>query len=397
MVSGLRAGELAAAAGVNRETLRYYERRGLLDEPERSSGGHRVYPDSAVSEIRFIKAAQALGFTLEEIRDLCRAGGAEGHELREGAVAKLAEVESRMADLCAVRDTLRAGIAGACDDPSGYLRSPDFRLVNGPRVPAPAGLRGLRTDSQGGAMGTVDTDEPVAVAVVAAIRSGDLMSLRALLGEHRGLAAAMLGDEDPRGMARSLLHVVTDWPGHYPHGPATVAVLVEAGADVNARFRGLHAETPLHWAASNDDVDVLDALLDAGADIEAPGAVLGGGPPLADARGFKQWKAAHRLVERGARTTLVDAATMGLLDRVTGFFAGEATPGPEEITHAFWGACHGGRLPCAQYLLHQGAELNWIPPWENLTPLDAAQRENAGELVRWLRERGARTAAEGWP
>ncbi len=168
----------------------------------------------------------------------------------------------------------------------------------------------------------------------------------------------------------------------------------DAGAQVDARCRGPHEETPLHWAASSDDVEALDALLDAGADIEAPGAVLGGGPPLADARGFKQWRVAHRLVERGARTTLVDAATIGLTDRVEAYFAGPTPPTPDEVTSAFWGACHGGRLRCAEYLLDRGADLNWIPPWENLTPLDAAERENADELVRWLRDRGAKSATE---
>jgi ankyrin repeat protein len=94
----------------------------------------------------------------------------------------------------------------------------------------------------------------------------------------------------------------TDWPGHFLSGAATVAALIEAGADVNARFHGPHAETPLHWAASSNDVEVLDALLDAGADIDADGGVIGGGIPLADARAFGQWQAAHRLVERGAQT-----------------------------------------------------------------------------------------------
>jgi ankyrin repeat protein len=51
---------------------------------------------------------------------------------------------------------------------------------------------------------------------------------------------------------------VTDWPGHYPDGPQTIALLVDAGADVNARFTGSHRETPLHWAASNNDVAMLD-------------------------------------------------------------------------------------------------------------------------------------------
>ena len=63
----LRAGEVAQAAGVNRQTLRYYERRGLLAEPDRSPGGHRLYDDQAVTTLRVIKAAQRLGFTLDEI------------------------------------------------------------------------------------------------------------------------------------------------------------------------------------------------------------------------------------------------------------------------------------------------------------------------------------------
>src|SRR5262249_29094049 len=131
----------------------------------------------------------------------------------------------------------------------------------------------------------LDTDGPLAVAVGAAIRAGDLPVLTRLLGEHPGLATARLGNPD-RGMSRTLLHVVTDWPGHYPNGPAIVAALVAAGADVNARFTGPHTETPLHWAASSDDVPVLDALLDAGADIDVPGAVIGGGTPLTDATPF---------------------------------------------------------------------------------------------------------------
>lgn len=143
----------------------------------------------------------------------------------------------------------------------------------------------------------------------------------------------------------------------------------------------------------SNDIAVLDALLDAGADIEAPGAVIGGGTPLADARAFGQWQAAHRLVERGAVTTVVDAATLGLQDRLESYF--DSTPtSQDEIHHAFWGACHGGQQQCAEYLLNRGAETNWIPSWENLTPLDAAQRSEASELVRWLRYRGGMSARE---
>ncbi len=249
-------------------------------------------------------------------------------------------------------------------------------------------------------MTTIHTDDPVAVAVVAAIHRGDVEWLKVLLEENPGLAAARLGDDDPDGASRTLLHVAADWPGHFPNGGATVAVLVDAGADVNARFRGPHSETPLHWAASSNDVEVLDALLDAGADINAPGAVIRGGPPLEDARAFAQWKAAYRLVERGAHTTLQDAATLGQMDRLTGHFADVTPPGQDEVDRAFWGACHGGQLSSAQYLLDRGADLNWTPPWEHLTPLDAAERSNtqngtnADDLINWLHRLGAKSAAE---
>jgi uncharacterized protein len=188
--------------------------------------------------------------------------------------------------------------------------------------------------------------------------------------------------------------VATDWPGHFPNGAATVALLVAAGVDVNARFRGPHAETPLHWAASSNDVDVLDALLDAGADIDADGGVIGGGTALADARAFGQWDAARRLVERGARTTIEDAATLGLTDRLEAYFAGETRPSTEEVNRAFWGACHGRQRPAADYLASRGADVNWIPPWEEKTPLDAAERSGGGEMAEWLCARGAKSASE---
>jgi hypothetical protein len=240
----------------------------------------------------------------------------------------------------------------------------------------------------------INPEDPLAVAVVEAIHTGDLATLGRLLHENPALATARLGDDDPEGMSRTLLHVATDWPGHFPNGVATVALLVEAGADVNARFRGPHAETPLHWAASSNDVQVLDALLDAGADIDVDGGVIGGGTPLADARAFAQWEAARRLVERGAGTTIEDAATLGLMDRLETYFKGDTPPSPDEINRAFWGACHGGQQHAAEYLLDHGADLNWTPPWEDLTPLDAATRSNAGDLAQWLGRRGAKSASE---
>jgi uncharacterized protein len=241
----------------------------------------------------------------------------------------------------------------------------------------------------------LETEDALATAVVKAIQTGDTPALARLLFANPGLATARLGD--PCGMARTWLHVATDWPGHFPNGAATVAVLVASGADVNARFVGSHAETPLHWAASSNDVTALDALLDAGADIEAPGGVIGDGSPLADARGFGQWQAAHRLVERGARTTLTDAATLGLMDRLTARFEIAPVPLPDEVTRAFWGACHGGQRPAAEYLLARGADLNWVGHG-NMTPLDIARSSateglsSAGDLADWLVSRGATSA-----
>lgn len=80
----LRAGEVAAAAGVNRETPRYYERRGLVPAPDRSPGGHRLYDEQAVVTLRVIKAAQRLGFTLDEVADLIEAGRRHGLQDRRG-------------------------------------------------------------------------------------------------------------------------------------------------------------------------------------------------------------------------------------------------------------------------------------------------------------------------
>jgi ankyrin repeat protein len=237
----------------------------------------------------------------------------------------------------------------------------------------------------------IPADDPLALEATAAVQTGDLDALERLLATHPELATAQIGDD---GCSRTLLHAATDWPGHFPNGPAVVARLVQAGADVNARWVGDPApETPLHWAASSNDVAVLDALLDAGADIEATGAVLGGGSPLADACGFGNWEAAHRLVARGARTRLKDAAALGLLDRVQAAFASTSPLQRDEITQAFWSACHGGQRQTAAYLLDRGADLNWIG-WDGLTPLDAATRSNVDDIIELLRSRGAKSSTE---
>lgn len=236
------------------------------------------------------------------------------------------------------------------------------------------------------------------MAVTEAIRSGDLDALRRLLAEDPGLATARVV-EDREGCGpggRSLLHLAADWPGHVPRGPETVAVLVAAGVDPDARFVGAHRETPLHWAASNDDVPMIDALVAGGADIEADGAVIAGGTPLADARAFGQWRAARRLLGLGARPTFQDAATLGLDEVVEAGLQASPSPTPQEIDEAFWGACHGGRLTTAVRLRAAGADMDRIG-WDGLTPLDIARAGETArneEVVAWLTAAGARTHAE---
>ncbi|GAA1967641.1 MerR family transcriptional regulator [Catenulispora subtropica] len=120
MSGGLRSGQVAAAAGVNVETLRYYERRGLLTKPERSNGGHRLYPEDTVTVLRVIKVAQRLGFTLEEVAELLETGrhrhdrGVPG--LRARAEAKLAEIDAKIAGLIGIRAALVAAVEAGCDD-----------------------------------------------------------------------------------------------------------------------------------------------------------------------------------------------------------------------------------------------------------------------------------------
>ena len=131
---------------------------------------------------------------------------------------------------------------------------------------------------------------------------------------------------------------MADWPGHFPNAARTVAALVAAGADVDAHVvhgsASRPAATPLHWAASSDDVVMIDALLDAAAAIPA-----------------------------------------------------------EQITNAFWHACRGGQRATAAYLLGRGADVNWVGH-DRKTPYDAARASGSEEVVAWLRTRGAKPARE---
>jgi DNA-binding transcriptional MerR regulator len=115
--AGLRTGEVAEQAGVNIQTLRYYERRGLLAEPHRSNGGHRLYPRDTIALLNVIKAAQRLGFTLDEVADLLDTSRRRhpSPDLRERAIAKIAEIDQKIADLTSIRTSLTEVVDARCD------------------------------------------------------------------------------------------------------------------------------------------------------------------------------------------------------------------------------------------------------------------------------------------
>lgn len=118
--TGLRPGEVAAAAGVGLQTLRYYERRGLIVAPPRTIGGHRQYGAETVTVLRVIKAAQRLGFTLSEVAAILESAAGRtrrrGPDLEQRIRGKLDEIDERIAELDAVRGVLRDCLEAGCSD-----------------------------------------------------------------------------------------------------------------------------------------------------------------------------------------------------------------------------------------------------------------------------------------
>ena len=237
----------------------------------------------------------------------------------------------------------------------------------------------------------IPADDPRAVELVLAVRGGDIDTIRRLLAEDPQLARAGLVDR--KGGFKTLLHLVADWPGYFPNGPQIVHLLIQAGADPSFRHPTRCDETPLHWAASSDDVDVAAALIDGGADIEVPGGSIG--TPLANAVGYGCWHVARLLVGRGARIgSLWEAAGLGDRGRVDEFLAADPPPTSSDIDGAFWQACNGGRRRMAEHLLAQGANINAIPEYSHQTALQVAGAADTRRqiLVDWLKERGAAEA-----
>jgi uncharacterized protein len=113
---------------------------------------------------------------------------------------------------------------------------------------------------------------------------------------------------------------------------------------------------------------------------------------MADAVAFGQWAAARRLLERGARTNLWQAAALGLADRVRDELA-QAAPTREDLDNALWCAAHGGQRETAELLLERGADPRWVGH-DELTAAQAAERGKAPELAAWLREQAANRPPE---
>jgi Hg(II)-responsive transcriptional regulator len=131
--SDLTIAKAARAAGVGVETVRYYERRGLIAQPPKSNGAYRRYGSDHVGRIRFVKRAQELGFTLEEIESLLKLeDGADRRSIQKIAAARLDQVRSRIADLRRIESTLAHAL-----DECRKGDTPDCPII-GAIAPAPA-------------------------------------------------------------------------------------------------------------------------------------------------------------------------------------------------------------------------------------------------------------------
>lgn len=132
----MKTGELAAKAGVNFQTVRYYERRGLLAEPPRRDSGYREYGQDSVQALRFIKRSQQLGFTLKEIEQLLHlaSGGPESCDAAQSlADHRIADLERRIADLEAMRDSL-ARLVQTCERPHRERECPLLQTLAPPQA-----------------------------------------------------------------------------------------------------------------------------------------------------------------------------------------------------------------------------------------------------------------------
>jgi MerR family copper efflux transcriptional regulator len=138
-VATLKIGEVAKRAGIGVETVRFYEREGLLDEPARRASGYRQFTADAITRLRFIRRAKDLGFSLREIKDLIALTGDAGAtraDLRRRASDKIADIEERVRDLLRIQQSLRK-LTAACDGQGPLRGCPIFEALDAPGEPPP--------------------------------------------------------------------------------------------------------------------------------------------------------------------------------------------------------------------------------------------------------------------
>jgi MerR family copper efflux transcriptional regulator len=124
----MKIGELARRTGVGIDTVRYYEREGLLRKAPRLASGYRSYGEGDMKRLRFVRRAKALGFTLPEVRELLALSAQDGDmaRLRAAASAKIADVDEKLAEL----GRIRAGLATLLDACPGHGRLDDCPILN---------------------------------------------------------------------------------------------------------------------------------------------------------------------------------------------------------------------------------------------------------------------------
>jgi DNA-binding transcriptional MerR regulator len=128
----MKIGEFSQRAGVAIDTVRYYERQGLLPEPVRRASGYRSYAEGDVSRLRFVRRAKGLGFSLDEIRGLLDLSGRPEDDmggLKAAAITKLADVEARIEELARIRDGLRT-LVDACPGHGALQQCPILHALD---------------------------------------------------------------------------------------------------------------------------------------------------------------------------------------------------------------------------------------------------------------------------
>jgi ankyrin repeat protein len=283
------------------------------------------------------------------------------------------------------------------------------------------------------------------------IDQGDIESLKQVIKKHPALCTARNDDKIPPTFDNAVLLYATSWPGGRPNGAAIAKLLIDSGADPMLRFKGA-GETVLHWSASiKTDIEIVEALIDCGADVDAQGGVICGGTPLMNALYFGFIKTGALLLSKGAFTSnIIIAAGLGRIDPLESWHQGSGqylkdstrtsphSPSDKDalldkrsaqtwtyravicalvceqyhvvdwfIEHGFdidlipddvgWSCLHHaaywGSLPMAMYLVSKGADLH-VKEEHQATPADYGGAHGHPEVMNYLIDMGTSTSLE---